>query len=173
MIISVFDSLPVPDTISSRLFVNYIKEYLCSDGDYRDLVMSMFSNPEADFYLFLRGGDSDNKAILHRLEQYGVLSQKSEYHFYKYPETKDSFIKIREPSNDKLKSIQAQSEVYFRSKIFLSQRVIDHLNNQELIDMKDSIKPELFEMKPSFWGFSVNLKELLKRGRRFWKQRKK
>ncbi len=167
------ESLPIPDRVEMTAMHVLDADDLKSDDDIRELVSLMYAHQEREFYLFLEQGESANRAILDRLEGFGLLSDTSEFYYYRHPNSERSYIRIQsnEIKFDWEKKVVDKGPVFVRKVLKLSQATTRSLIIQEQITIEKIQDVNPLELKPNFFGIGLDLSKFWRWGARWFRKR--
>jgi hypothetical protein len=153
------ETLPIPDSVKESQFYIFEADDIQSYDDLQELIILLYQYPERDFYLYLEQVKGANSIPLKNLEDNGILTNETEFYFYRHPKFKRDFVKI--PYNSANfeweKEVIKKWPMFMRIKLRLSEWKRCELKIIQEINIKKEIDSNPIELKPNFFGIGLDL----------------
>lgn len=145
---------------------------IATEDDLNQLVDLMFIFSEREFFLFGLKSQGANPLVLNA-ERHGVLYiERSETQYYPHPNFKSDWIKIDKPNPiwDWEKEVRETAPEYVRFTLKLTERWRRKMELREaLSDSQESEDKNPLLLKPSLFGFGVDLPKAWKYLKERWR----
>ena len=158
----------LPDSVFST--VKHSEFYIVENADVSDhealtdLIETMFNFPERNFFLFVEKGASLTQPLQEAMDRQVFQCPQTDLEYFRHPNFPRNFVKVRRGMEafDWQREVTAAAKEFVRFTVVLSEWKRRKLEVEQHLDAQAERSSSPIEMKPGLWGFSIDIKKLLK-----------
>lgn len=129
-----------------------------------NLVETMFNFPERNFFVFVEKGASLTQPLQEAMDGQVFQCPQTDLEYFRHPKFPRNFVKVRRGMEafDWQREVTATAKEFVRLTVVLSEWKRRKLEIEQHLDAQAERSSSPIEMKLGLWGFSIDIKKLLK-----------
>ncbi|MFZ5994142.1 MAG: hypothetical protein ACOYU4_04045 [Thermodesulfobacteriota bacterium] len=152
----------LPDEVTMSKHHDIENGDIQTEDDLKQLLLLMFNHPERSFYYFTEKDSKPNEFLAKAENQEAILMNKVEFFYYKHPKNNHDYVKISRNGGEFewQKEVVKQGPMFIRIEVELTKRMKRRLEVITKNEIEKSIDGCPLEVKPGFWGISLDVPKL-------------